>query len=234
MRLLTSTVLLAAAVSVGAAARSSNRDERTLPNDNRSPAGVLRGNVLTLRLEARIGTWHPNGDAAPGAAIPAFAEEGHALEIPGPLIRVRAKTEVAVTVRNRLEHDTLTVHGLHDRTGAPAASAALAGIRLMPGEVREVRFHLDAPGAYYYWGTTTPRDVNFRTGEDAQLTGAIVVDPVQGPIAHDRILVVGLWTDTVARAYVERTRILAVINGRSWPNTERLVYDVGDTVRWRV
>jgi hypothetical protein len=27
---------------------------------------------------------------------------------------------------------------------------------------------------------------------------------------------------------------LAVINGRSWPNTERLAYTVGDTVRWRV
>ena len=234
MRLLTTTLLLVAAASVGAAVRKSNPDERTLANDNRSPAGVLRGTVLTLRLEARVGTWHPNGDDAPGAAIPAFAEEGHALEIPGPLIRVRAGTEIAVTVRNRLVHDTLVVQGLHDRTGAPIPAAALVGIRLTPGEVREVRFHLDAPGTYYYWGTTTGREINFRTGEDAQLTGAIVVDPAQGPIERDRILVVGMWTDTIARAYVERKRILAVVNGRSWPNTERLVYDVGDTVRWRV
>jgi hypothetical protein len=30
------------------------------------------------------------------------------------------------------------------------------------------RFRLDVPGTYYYWGTTTDRDVNFLAGEDAQ------------------------------------------------------------------
>jgi len=32
----------------------------------------------------------------------------------------------------------------------------------------------------------------------------------------------------------ERERELMVVNGRSWPHTERLSYMVGDTVRWRV
>ena len=207
---------------------------RTRANDNRVPAGVLRGGVLTLRLEGRVGTWHPNGDDQPGAELPAFAEEGRAPSIPGPLIRVPAGTEVAVTVRNRLVHDTLEVHGLHDRTEAPPAAAVLAGMRLAPGETRALRFRLDLPGTYYYWGTTTGRGITWRTGEDAQLTGALVVDPAGAPPARDRILVIGIWSDTVGRAFTQRRRVLAVINGRSWPYTDRLVYDVGDTVRWHV
>jgi FtsP/CotA-like multicopper oxidase with cupredoxin domain len=46
---------------------------------------------------------------------------------------------------------------------------------------------------------------------------------------------IGMWADTTgsesARA---RRRLLFVVNGRSWPNTERFHYTVGDTVRWRV
>jgi FtsP/CotA-like multicopper oxidase with cupredoxin domain len=217
-----------------ATAHGTHGDERTLTNDNRTAAGVVRAGVLTLSLEARAGIWHPNGDDSPGVALPAFAEAGHAPQIPGPLIRVQAGTEVAVTVRNTLPNDTLVVHGLHDRVGAAIPTVAQAGVRLAPGEARALRFRLAVPGTYYYWGTTTGRDINWRTGEDGQLTGAIVVDTAGAPPKRDRILVIGMWTDTVARAYVPRRRILAVINGRTWPSTERLVYDVGDTVRWHV
>ncbi len=31
-----------------------------------------------------------------------------------------------------------------------------------------------------------------------------------------------------------RQHLLFVVNGRSWPNTERLSYELGDTIRWRV
>lgn len=222
------------AVSLGTASPATRGDERTLINDNRKAAGTLRGGVLTLRIEARLGIWYPNGDDAGGVAFPAFAEERRAPEIPGPLIRVPAGTEVAVTVRNNLPSDTLVVHGLHDRVRASVSAIARAGVRLIPGERRVLRFRLDVPGTYYYWGSTTGRDVNWRTGRDGQLTGAIIVDPAGAPPRRDRILVIGMWTDTVARAYVPRERILAVVNGRTWPNTERLRYDVGDTVRWHV
>jgi FtsP/CotA-like multicopper oxidase with cupredoxin domain len=43
-----------------------------------------------------------------------------------------------------------------------------------------------------------------------------------------------MWTDTVHRSGLHRRRVLAVINGRSWPHTERFDHTVGDTVRWRV
>lgn len=166
--------------------------------------------------------------------MPAFAEVGHQATIPGPLLRVRAGAEVEVSIRNALPTDTLIVHGLQDRNGVRPIASALEGVRLAPGEQRLLRFRLITPGTYYYWGTTTKRDVTWRTGEDSQLTGAIVVDSLVMHHENDRILVIGLWTDTVARAYYPRRRILAVVNGRSWPNTQRLHYTVGDTVRWHV
>jgi FtsP/CotA-like multicopper oxidase with cupredoxin domain len=226
------SALLLVLASLGSSSSRRVVDVRALPNDNRVAAGALRRRVLTLHLEARLAMWHPDGDDAPGALVPAFAEEGRAPQIPGPLIRVPAGTDIVVSVRNVLPRDTLVVRGLNDRTGASAAAAPVV-VRLAPGERRLLRFRLEVPGTYYYWGTTTGRDVNFRTGEDAQLTGAIVVDSSSRP-PRDRILVIGMWTDTVARAYVARQRILAVVNGRSWPHTERLVYDVGDSVRWRI
>ena len=208
--------------------------ERVRPNDNRVAAGTVRGGVLVLRLEARVATWHPDGYDAPGAPMPAFDEEGGAARIPGPLVRVRAGAEVDVSVRNSLD-DTLLVHGLHARTGAAPVDAT--PLAVAPGERRAVRFRLDTPGTYYYWGTTMRRAMNFRTLDDAQLTGAIVVDDAASPAAgppRDRILVIGMWTDTVHRALTRRARVLGVINGRSWPHTEHLDATVGDTVRWRV
>ena len=57
-------------------------------NDNRTPAGTLTNGTLTIRLEARLGEWHPDADSDPGIVVEAFAEEGKPLQIPGPVIRV--------------------------------------------------------------------------------------------------------------------------------------------------
>jgi manganese oxidase len=204
--------------------------DRVVPNDNRLAAGLLRGHELTLAIDARMAEWRPDGDSQPGASVPAFAEPGKAASIPGPLIRVPAGTVVSLTLRNALS-DPLEVYGLVDRTASTIAKDA--GVKLAPGETRTVRFRLDSPGTYYYWGTASGRPILYRLHEDAQLTGAIVVDqPGARPV--DRVMVLGMWTDTNSRAYSVRKRILTVINGRSWPNTERLSYTVGDTVRWRV
>jgi manganese oxidase len=222
--LIPSLVVLAVLVAGG---RAATPVDRVVPNDNRAMAGAVRDGVLRLRLEARTASWHPDGDSAPGAAVAAFAEEGGPARIPGPLLRVTAGTEVEVSLRNALA-ETLVVHGLHSR---PDTARRLI---IAPGARATVRFRLDAPGTYHYWGTTTGRTIDFRTREDAQLTGAIVVDDAAEPTPGDRILVIGMWTDTVARSRVRRERVLAVINGRSWPSTERVTATVGDSVRWRV
>lgn len=206
--------------------------DRVSPNDNRQAAGVLRDGTLTIHLETRVGDWHPDGDAAPGAAMLAFAEVGKTLEIPGPLIRAAAGTRVSATVRNSLPNDTLLVHGLYTReTGTKEAPP----LQLLPGQEHTVEFVLTTPGTYYYWATTMRRPLHYRVHEDSQLTGAIVIDPAGAPPPSDRVFIIGMWSDTAGGAVPHgRKRELAVINGRSWPNTERLSYTVGDTVRWRV
>lgn len=228
------TIFSALLAAICAITAGHTRVDRVIPNDNRRPAGQLRGDLLIVKIEARRAMWYPNGESQPGVLMPAFAEVGHSASIPGPLIRVRAGADVEIDIRNSLATDTLIVHGLHDRNDVRPTANVLEGVRLAPREHRVLRFHLGSPGTYYYWGTTTKRDVTWRTGEDSQLTGAMVVDQ---PVRHredDRVLVIGLWTDTVARAYYPRRRILAVVNGRSWPYTERFRYNVGDTVRWHV
>ena len=206
---------------------------RVVVNDNRQSAGTLHAGVLTVKLDVRLGDWHPDGEAAVGATVPAFAEEGRPARIPGPLIRVRAGTEVALSLRNSLAQP-ITVRGLHDRRVGYARPASDDVIELAPGATRAVRFRLDAPGTYYYYGSTKRQTMDWRAGEDAQLSGAIVVDPPGVRPTHDRVFVIGVWSDTAGRVLARRTRILSVVNGRSWPHTERLEYKVGDTVQWHV
>ena len=202
--------------------------ERALINDNRAPAGMLASGVLTLDLEARVATWYPETDAGPSVDVQAFGEVGKAAQIPGPLIRVPAGTTVQLSLLNAIPNTMLVVHGLsHD------------SIRVASGETQRASFKLDVPGTYYYWGTTSGRRLGNRMHEDAQLTGAIVVDSSsrgQSSAPHrDRIFVIGLMADTMGgEEILTRERLLFVINGRTWPHTERLVYNMGDTIRWRV
>jgi len=74
-----------------------------------------------------------------------------------------------------------------------------------------------------------------RVHDDAQLSGAIVVDEAGQRVPKDRILMIGEWADTVATEFTRfRARELFVVNGRAWPQTDRLSYERGDTVRLRV
>ena len=199
------------------------------PNDNRRPAGRLRGQVLTVRLEAREGAWRPE---AHGPALPifAFAEVGQAPLVPGPLIRVLAGTTVRAIVRNALTKPML-VRGLQDRPAATVDS-----IEIAPGAAHEFVFQATTPGTYYYWGRTEGDRARFGIGYDSQLLGALVVDPPARTAPRDRVWVMSLWidpTDTV-RAPGHHVRETMVLNGLSWPHTERIEHAVGDTVHWRV
>ncbi|MFI5229443.1 MAG: hypothetical protein ACHQWU_10260 [Gemmatimonadales bacterium] len=111
------------------------------PNDNRHAAGTLAGGVLTVALEVRPGTWHPEGDGGRGIDVAAFAEVGHSLTTPGPLIRVRVGTEVRATIHNTLD-EPLTVFGFGKTRGlsdslvvAPRATTHPPIIARAPGTV---------------------------------------------------------------------------------------------------
>jgi FtsP/CotA-like multicopper oxidase with cupredoxin domain len=218
--------------------------ERIDINDNRTAAGARSGAVFTIRLEARVGMWHPDGDTDPGVAVKAFAVDGGPLQIPGPLIRVREGMEIRAHVRNSLDED-LVVQGLYTRRGAETAATPLIVPR---GEAREIAFTAGSAGTYYYWGATSVETtLPLRSQRDSQLVGALIVDPRDGTPAPDRVLVISNWpaTDPAATTGLppragqpaQPVPIVIgrmVINGRSWPHTERLAYKVGDTVRMRL
>jgi manganese oxidase len=186
---------------------------------------------MTLRLVARAARWRPEGPEGPELGIFTFAVEGCSPQVPGPLIRVPVGTEIRAAIRNALPKP-LRVYGFQDRP-----SDALDSLELMPGETRELRYGAGAAGTYLYWGRTT-RDT-FAIGQyvDGLLSGAIVVDsaPDVGRTA-DRVLVIGLRKarETPPGTPVEQREETLVVNGVAWPHTERLSYQVGDTVHWRV
>jgi FtsP/CotA-like multicopper oxidase with cupredoxin domain len=226
-------VLALAFLTSASGVRHGTAPERIQTHDNERAAGTLTGGILRLQLDTRVGAWYPHGDSGPSVEMVAFGEVGRPLQIPSPLIRVPAGTEVIASIRNSLPDSTLTVHGLVSRPGA--AGAASDPVTIAPGATREVRFRLDAPGAYYYWGTTMGRQLPFRVREDGQLSGAIIVDPAGRAARRDRVIVFGELADTAAGANTPfQHRLLLVMNGRSWPHTSRLTQRVGDTVHWRL
>jgi FtsP/CotA-like multicopper oxidase with cupredoxin domain len=225
----------AAAVSIAMAGRVTPLAPREGPiappeietNDNTVPAGTLKAGVLSIRLVASEGQWFPEGRGGASHTVYAFGEDGQAVRNPGPLVRVPAGTEIRAVVRNAIDGHPLTVHGLHDRPG-PAS-----GITIATGDSAAVRFRLSAAGTYYYWGTTRrgPTLVD-RTGKDAQLLGAIIVDP-PGAVPDDRVFVIGIEEDSGAIPARRRLRA-AVVNGKSWPDPAMIhTVTVGDSVRMR-
>jgi FtsP/CotA-like multicopper oxidase with cupredoxin domain len=220
-----------------AAAPAEGPASRVEANDNRHPAGTLEGDVLTLSLRAGVGRWQPEGPAGPSVDVEAFGEIGAALTVPAPLIRVPAGTEIAASIRNDLS-TALVVHGL-----CPRGGPACAPLEVSPGQTRRVRFRSGPAGTYHYWASTLGAPVPFR-----ELAGAFVVDPPAGSVDPDRVIVITEWTsltprqlgqvataDVPTEAFVGLApRVTFVMNGLSWPATERLHYATGQVVRWRI
>jgi manganese oxidase len=234
--------LLFSIVSSPAWADPAPKPATVYPNDNRRSAGALEDGTLVLKLRAAVGFWRPEGEAGPALRIEAFGEESGPLTAPAPLIRVPAGTEVVASIRNDLDAP-LRVHGLCARDGAPGAP-----IEVPPSLSRDVRFEAGRAGTYHYWATTTGMPIRFRAAPDTQLSGAFVVDPADRAPADDRVLVVTDWTsltreelrdiaaaDDPGVAFLQQDpRFVFLINGLSWPATERLRYQLGEHVRWRV
>jgi manganese oxidase len=199
-------------------------------NDNRVPGGVLKDGVLTLHLVATLARWQAEGqgDKDPVRIVQAFAEEGKAPQIPGPLVRVPEGTEIRMTVRNSIRGVTLRVYGAMTRPGDPDAF-----VEIPDGATKEMRFAAGVPGTYCYLGSAFGLPLSFRFGNvDAPLAGAFIVDPRGGrEEQNDRIFVLTEFLDALKPTGLPAS---LAINGRSWPYTERQVLPFGQPATWRV
>ncbi len=198
---------------------------RAIANTNHRPAGMRSAGVLTLAIDIVTSAMHPEGDTDPEVPILAFAERGHAPQVPGPLVRVPQGTEVRLTITNKTD-SAVTVGGFR-----PGVSAANDSIGLAAGASRELRYRLTIPGTYFYWGALGNSNWSDRLWYDSQLNGAIVVDPSDGSI-KDHIFVISEWF----HPYDENRpfEVVSLINGKAWPHTERLSLQQGDSTRFRV
>ena len=210
--------------------------------DYRTSTGRLVDGALRVSLEARAAAWYPWGADGQGLRAHVFAEPDRPSRVPGPMIRASAGTPVRITVRNTFP-DTLIVLGLRDR-GAPSAGPGGGPpprLVVAPGATAEVAFTPTVPGTYFYFGrvlaggwSAGPPPGLPAEGNDRALAGVLVVDPAGvEPPPGERIFLISHWADPrLEGSTLPASRFM--INGRSWPNTERLAYTQGDTVRWRV
>lgn len=226
--------LLALPIAVAALSAWAPRSvhDNATTNDYREIAGALRNGEYTLALELRRTTWRPNAPRALDVDVFAFAEAARPASVPGPLIRVPSGTRMRISIRNNLA-ERATVHGLHNHEGARDS------VVLGPGESRELRFVARRVGTFAYFARTSAAPTLLSRRDDSQLVAAFIVDSVgtdsRRANASERLLVITAWDDSLPNpASPYGPRQVYAINGQSWPYTERLTYDQGDSVRWRV
>jgi FtsP/CotA-like multicopper oxidase with cupredoxin domain len=196
-------------------------------NDNRTPAGTLRGGTLELSLSVVRAAWHPEGAGAPGLRVAAFAETGRLPSVPAPLIRVETGTRIRITLRNELTDTSVAFFGFHPRPG-PRDSVIVAA-----RGTQTLEFVAGPPGTYLYRAREAgPRQQGDRR-EREQLAGAFVIDPVGGS-PDDRVFVMNVFSEPVDTTVTPWGALEGVtINGREFPHTERVQLQVGRSERWR-
>ena len=213
-----------------------SNEPTALANDNRTPAGTLRDGVLIVRLVAQPAIWYPEGPQ--GCAVPqyVFAEEGKPPQVPGPLLRVPAGTEMRVSVRNALP-GPISVWGIRD--GARSAGEAMKSDTIPKDSTHTFSFRATVAGTYFYWGNNPANVAPVPAAQLAgQLVGGFIIDdPKDAASPNERILIMTRWRGNPGpegQFARDMTWELTAFNGLSWPHTERLTATVGDTLRWRV
>jgi FtsP/CotA-like multicopper oxidase with cupredoxin domain len=217
--------------------------QRATFEDYRLPVGRMENGVYRITLEAGVAAWQPWGKDGPIVRADVFAADGAPPRIPGPLIRVTAGTPVHITLRNRLP-DSIVVRGLRDRSTNPPPNQRLGAftrgfVEVEPGGVAEIRFTPTSPGTYFYFGRVYRPVPNAGPQPVFSVTrgpfeGVMIVDPPGvSPDPDERIFLLGHWAE---REYPGSWQpgVRFMINGRSWPHTERLEHAQHDTVRWRI
>lgn len=218
---------------------------RAEANDHRQPAGRVVEGELRVHLEAVEAEWFPRGTDGPRVVTAAFREAGGSPQVPGPLIRASAGTPVRVSIRNKLDRP-IAVRGLLDRASMPQenvprtvslpAFAFSEPVVIPPGETRESRFTPSVEVSSFYYAQRLPPGAGAEAAGplppfgDGSFMGALVIDPAgSAPPRGERTLMITSWNSETQGQTAK-----VMMNGLSWPFTERLEYTVGDTVRWRV
>lgn len=198
-------------------------------NDNRQSAGQLRNGVLYLDLEARTGAWYPETHDGSGLRVHAFAEAGKPMQIPGPQIKAQEGSLIKGQIKNLISEHSLVLYGFFPRPGNIHDSVVIK-----TGETYHFSFIAGKAGTYFYRAYASDSlDENLPFFNDSQLYGAFIVDPRgQKPDPLERIMIIGIWNDTMNGPTNFGEEL--VINGLSWPYTERLNYEQHETVHWRI
>jgi FtsP/CotA-like multicopper oxidase with cupredoxin domain len=206
-----------------------------VPNDNTRPAGKTRDGVTTIELDAVPATWHLQGGASSIKFTDAFAERGKTPTMPGPLVRVNVGATVHFNVRNRLARP-LTFY-------VPTSAATVDSIVVAPGATGDVSTRATHAGNFFYRATDgTAASAKLHIA--GALAGAFVVDTAGAAAGRprDRVMMLMMTPDSALFRAAESANPITssegafafTINGRSWPNTERVFATVGDTLHWRV
>ena len=196
--------------------------EDIIINDNRKPAGEFRNGIYYINLEIREGNWYPESKEGAPIKISAIAESGKPLQVPGPLIRVPEGTEIRATITNRVSGQPHHIYGLHQRPYSNLKDS----ITIAPGETKQVNFNAGVAGTYFYYGNKGPFP-----HIAIQLYGALIVDAKNEEPDHtERIIMIGVCLDKVDTNLMRQY----VMNGLSWPYSERLQYRQEELVKWRV
>lgn len=221
--------LLLLAPALFAPVFSSAAQQGPLPpivaNDNRKPAGTFKDGMLNLRLDLRPARWYAESVDGVYKDVYAFAEEGKPPQSPGPLLRVPQGMRIHASIHNLLPL-AAKIHGLHAHPGHGDKF-----VQVNAAETSELQFEAGEPGTYMYWATTSNAHFEIaeeRQGEETLLAGAFIVDPPSAR-ADDRIFVIVNWDNAVGNE-----GFIVGMNGKSWPETERLAYTAGEPVHWRI
>jgi len=228
-------MLLAVAVSLSDASFVSRPAPPLLvPNDNTKPAGRVRDGVTSLELDVVPATWHLQGGASSIKFTDAFAERGKTPTMPGPLVRVNAGSAIHFSVRNRLTR-RITFF-------VPTSATTEDSVIVAPGATSDVTTRAAHAGNFFYRATDgTAASTKLHIA--GALAGAFIVDSAAATgRPRDRVMMIMMTPDSaLSRAAETANPITApngvfafTINGRSWPNTERVFATVGDTLHWRV
>jgi FtsP/CotA-like multicopper oxidase with cupredoxin domain len=206
--------------------------EEIAVNDNRQIAGEMHDGVFFIKLETRTGAWYPETHDGKGLRVYAFAEAGKPLRLPGPLIRVPEGTMINAEIHNTIPGFPLVLHGFYSRPGKAGDSVSIPY-----GETYKVRFKAGNAGTYFYWATSSADTMKVQPGlpyfNDSQLYGAFIVDPPNTkPDPAERIIMIGIWNDTLNGPADGGEEL--VLNGLTWPYTERLTYQNKEPVNWRI